>query len=95
MEDLVNIFGKRSFTGDLITAFWGNEKIYYNNYFTLSPVETYFYVITGKPYSTNIIGMSKIGNYLGSIDLGFIAAFDAGNLYYNSLGFLVSCSKSF
>ena len=76
-------------------VFWGNEKIYYNNYFTLSPVQDYLYVITGKPYGTDVIGSSKIGNQLGSIDLGFEYEFenirllayrqniyDIGALYY-------------
>jgi hypothetical protein len=76
-------------------VFWGNERILYKNYFTLSPMETYLYVITGKPYDSNVIGMSKIGNHLGSIDLGFEYKFkgvrllayrqniyDIGALYY-------------
>ncbi len=76
-------------------VFWGNEKILYDNYFTLSPIETYLYVITGKPYGTNFIPKSKIGNHIGSIDLGFEYNFqnvrllayhqffyDIGALYY-------------
>jgi len=76
-------------------VFWGKEKILYENYFTLSPLETYLYIITGKPYDENVIGMSKIGNHLGSIDLGFEYKFknirllayrqniyDIGALYY-------------
>jgi hypothetical protein len=51
-------------------AFWGNEKNYYGNIFTLSPFKTYLYIITGTAYGTNSIPRSKIGNHLGSIDLG-------------------------
>jgi hypothetical protein len=76
-------------------AFWGNEKDYYGDIFTLSPIKTYIYVITGKGYGTNFIPSSRIGNHLGSIDLGFEYEFknvrllayrqniyDAGALYY-------------
>jgi len=57
-------------------VYWGNEKELYVDLFTLSPMQTYLYVITGKPYGTNNIGSSKIGNHLGSIDLGFEYEFD-------------------
>jgi len=76
-------------------TFWGKEDIYYENYFTLSGLEDYLYVIAGKPYGTEHIGTSKIGNHLGSIDLGFEYSFagfkvlayrqniyDIGALYY-------------
>jgi len=76
-------------------VFWGKEKEYYVDLFTLTPMQTYFYVVTGKPYGTNNIGTSKIGNHLGSIDLGFEYEFknirllayrqniyDIGALYY-------------
>jgi hypothetical protein len=52
-------------------AIWGNEKTYYGDIYTLSTFKTYLYVITGTPYGTNSIPRSKIGNHLGSIDLGF------------------------
>ncbi len=49
---------------------WGNEQDYYTNDYTLSPIETYFYVITGKRYSvTDIFKQERQGNHLGSIDL--------------------------
>ena len=76
-------------------AFWGNEKDYYGDIFTLSPLKTYLYVITGTPYGNADIPSSKIGNHLGSIDLGFEYQFkdfrllayrqfvyDVGALYY-------------
>jgi hypothetical protein len=76
-------------------VFWGNEKSIYGNDYTLSVFQTYLYVITGKPYGTNSIPSSKIGNQLGSIDLGFEYEFrnirllayrqniyDVGALYY-------------
>jgi hypothetical protein len=76
-------------------VFWGNEKSLYGNLYTLSDFETYLYVIKGNAYGNNSIPRSKIGNHLGSIDLGFeynfknvrISAYrqnlyDAGALYY-------------
>ncbi|MBE9510640.1 MAG: hypothetical protein IMY71_07170 [Bacteroidetes bacterium] len=76
-------------------VFWRNEKDYYGDLFTLSHFETYLYMIAGKPYGTINIPTSKIGNHLGSIDLGFEYTFrnarlfvyrqsfyDCGALYY-------------
>jgi hypothetical protein len=51
-------------------VFWGNEKDYYGDIYTLSPLETYIYVITGKGYGNDSILSSRIGDHLGSIDLG-------------------------
>lgn len=58
-------------------VFWGNEKNIYGDKWTLSPWETYWYVITGKPYGTSDVARSKIGNHLGSLDFGF--QYDAKN----------------
>lgn len=52
-------------------AFWGNERTVYGNDFTLSNFETFFYVLTGKAYGADYIPTSKIGNQLGSVDIGF------------------------
>lgn len=52
-------------------VFWGSEAEYYGEYYTLTDLECYLYVVTGKPYGTDVIPSSKIGNHLGSIDLGF------------------------
>jgi hypothetical protein len=49
---------------------WGSEEKYYSGLYTLSELKTYLYVIEGKAYGTNHIGSSKIGNHLGSIDVG-------------------------
>jgi hypothetical protein len=55
---------------------WGNEQEYQNDDYTLSPIETYFHVITGKKYSNGSIQEERQGNHLGSIDLGFEYKFD-------------------
>jgi hypothetical protein len=49
---------------------WGNEDEYYTRDFELSPLSTYFYVITGKRYTNGFIEETRIGNHIGSIDLG-------------------------
>jgi hypothetical protein len=49
---------------------WGNEQDYYTEDYTLEPLETYLYVITGKKYSNGYIQEERQGNHLGSIDLG-------------------------
>jgi len=57
-------------------VFWGNEKNSMGDDFDLSAIETFFYVTTGKAYGSGTIPRSKIGNQLGSIDLGLEYDFD-------------------
>lgn len=49
---------------------WGHEQDYYSADYNLTPIETYFYVITGKRYSNGYIQEERQGNHLGSVDLG-------------------------
>jgi hypothetical protein len=68
-------FGKPEWNWKLYGGFnhqvqWGSENEYYGSDYTLSDLECYWYVITGKPYGTSTIPTSKIGNHIGSIDLG-------------------------
>lgn len=51
-------------------VFWGNERWIFGSDYTLTNLETYFYVISGKDYVTQTIEPSRIGNHLGSVDLG-------------------------
>lgn len=51
-------------------TFWGNEKDLYGSDFDLSRFETLYYVFLGKTYKGKGVGRSKIGNQIGSIDLG-------------------------
>ena len=79
-------FGKPSWKLKLYGGFnhqvvWGHEQDYYNDDYTLSPIETYFYVITGKKYTNGSIQEERQGNHLGSIDLGFEYEFDRVKLY--------------
>ena len=73
-------------------VFWGNEKIRYGNWYSLSEWKTYLYVLQGKKYEGT---SSKIGNQLGSIDVGLEyntrtlrlffyrqSFYDIGGLYY-------------
>lgn len=52
-------------------ALWGDEKRVFNQ-FQLSTAETYWYVLIGKKYQG-----SKVGNHLGSLDMGAEYKFDA------------------
>src|SRR5690606_8811869 len=53
-------------------AQWGSEKKVYGDSYTLNNVETLWYVFWGKAYGGGNIPIprSKLGNQLGSIDLG-------------------------
>ena len=57
-------------------VFWGNERDIYGESFGLSPIETFFYVATGKPYGAKGVTRSKIGHQLGSVDLAASYSFD-------------------
>ncbi|HEX8608942.1 MAG TPA: hypothetical protein VF679_09930, partial [Pedobacter sp.] len=68
-------FGKENWKFNLYGGFshqvyWGNEKDSYGSSFKLSPFETFFYVATGKAYGAKGVPTSKIGNQIGSIDIG-------------------------
>jgi len=60
---------------------WGSEEEYYGDNYTLSDAEGYWYVISGKAYGTSTIPTSKIGNHLGSIDLGMDYNFTGVRLF--------------
>lgn len=49
---------------------WGSEQKYYLDDYKLKPWETYFYVLTGKRYSSGYIQDERQGNHLGSVDVG-------------------------
>ena len=40
------------------------------------PLSTYFYVITGKRYNNGFIEATRLGNHIGSVDLGLEYEFD-------------------
>jgi len=62
-------------------AYWGNEKKVYGDAFLLSSVGAFYYVFTGKAYSSSSIPSSKLGNQLGSIDMGVSYDFDKIRLF--------------
>lgn len=75
-KSLYGRFGKPEWKWFLYGGFnhqaqWGSEAEYYGDNYTLSDLEAYWYVIRGIPYGTSAFESSKIGNHLGSIDLGF------------------------
>jgi hypothetical protein len=52
-------------------AQWGGEQKVFGNAYTLNTFEKLWYIFLGKPYGIyDVIPPSKIGNHLGSIDLG-------------------------
>jgi hypothetical protein len=74
-KSLYGRFGKPEWKWKLYGGFnhqvlWGSEKYTYGDSFTLSPFMTYLYVITGRGWNG-----SRMGDELGSIDLGAEYAF--------------------
>ncbi|MBN2275838.1 MAG: hypothetical protein JXR41_02920 [Bacteroidales bacterium] len=57
-------------------ATWGNEKSYFTDDFKLSILNTYLYVITGKPYTNGRIKNERLGDHMGSIDIGIEYTFE-------------------
>ena len=51
-------------------AYWGNDRKVYGENHTLNNVETFWYVLWGKAYGAPGVPTSKIGNQIGSIDMG-------------------------
>lgn len=60
---------------------WGSEQEYYLEDYTLTPLQTYYYVITGKKFSNGYIQEERQGNHLGSIDVGLEYRFQNINLF--------------
>ncbi|MBF9253267.1 hypothetical protein I2I11_08185 [Pontibacter sp. 172403-2] len=100
-KSLYGRFGKpdwklKLYAGFSHQVFWGNEdEIYPEGAFKLSPWKEYQYVVMGRRYGGGGVEVSKIGNQLGSIDLGLTYDFskvklfayrqnfyDVGALYY-------------
>ena len=74
-KSLYGRFGRPSWRLKLYGGFnhqvvWGHEQEYYLSDYTLTPLETYFYVITGKRYTNGYIQEERQGNHLGTIDFG-------------------------
>lgn len=74
-KSLYGRFGKENWRLKLYGGFnhqvyWGNEQSAYGPNFKLDGLQTFFHVITGKAYGAPGVPTSKIGNQLGSIDLG-------------------------
>jgi hypothetical protein len=61
-------------------VFWGNEDKIYQGNFKLSSLETFVHVALGKTYGALGVPSSKIGNQLGSIDVGAEYRFDKFNI---------------
>jgi hypothetical protein len=84
-KSLYGRFGKsewrlKAYGGFSHQAYWGNEKESYGPNFKLSPIETFYYVAIGKAYGAKGVPNSKIGNQLGSIDIGIEYDFNSVNV---------------
>ena len=71
-KSLYGRFGKPSWKIKLYGGFnhqvvWGDEQKYYLDDYTLTPTQTYLYVITGKKFTNGYIQEER-QEYLGSID---------------------------
>lgn len=80
-KSLYGRFGKPSWRVKLYGGFnhqvqWGNEQEFYTSDFDLTPLETFYYIMSGKRYSQGFIEQTRLGNHMGSIDLGFEYRFD-------------------
>lgn len=80
-KSLYGRFGKPSWKIKLYGGFnhqvvWGDEQKYYLDDYTLTPTQTYLYVITGKKFTNGYIQEERQGNHLGSIDLGLEYQFE-------------------
>ena len=74
-KSLYGRFGKPSWKFKLYGGFnhqvvWCDENVYYTRDFDLSLIDTYFYVLTGKRYNNGFIESTRLGNHIGSIDVG-------------------------
>lgn len=79
-------FGKPSWRLKVYGGFnhqvtWGNENEFYTRDFYLSPVSTFGYVLTGKRYNSGLIDQTRLGNHMGSIDLGFEYRFKNADIF--------------
>jgi hypothetical protein len=74
-KSLYGRFGRPSWKLKIYGGFnhqvtWGNEDKFYTRDFDLSPILTYGYVLTGKRYNNGFIDQTRLGNHMGSLDLG-------------------------
>jgi hypothetical protein len=99
-KSLYGRFGKPEWKLKLYGGFnhqvvWGDEASFMGEDYTLSDFQSFLYVISGKRYNNGSIQGTRIGNQLGTIDIGLTynfqnfrlllyrqSIYDAGALYY-------------
>ncbi len=74
-KSLYGRFGKPSWNLKVYGGFnhqvvWGNGNDFYTRDFELSQFQSFLYVLSGKRYNNGIIEATRLGNHLGSIDIG-------------------------
>ena len=80
-KTLYGRFGKPSWKIKLYGGFnhqaiWGDEDDVYSHDYTLSSLQAYYYIWLGKRYNNGDISGTRIGDHVGSIDLGLEYNFD-------------------
>lgn len=99
-KSLYGRFGKPEWKLKLYGGFnhqvvWGDEASFMGDDYTLSEFQSFLYVISGKRFNNGSILGTRIGNQLGTIDIGLTydfqsfrlllyrqSIYDAGALYY-------------
>lgn len=56
-------------------AFWGSEKEYYGDLYDISGFHNFLYLVSGMTFKNNKVPGSKVGNHLGSVDMGLEYSF--------------------
>lgn len=62
-------------------VYWGSERSIFGPDWTLSEAKAFLYVVVAKAYGNNTALNSKVGNHLGSFDLGFQYDFENVRLF--------------
>lgn len=61
-------------------AYWGNEATYYGSNYDISEFKNFIHVLTGTTFENGKVPGSKVGNHLGSVDIGMNYKFTNLNL---------------
>ncbi len=85
-KSLYGRFGKSEWKLKLYGGFnheviWGDESLFMGEDFTLSAFQNYIYVVSGKRFNNNSIQMTRVGNHLGTIDIGLAYDFRRFRLF--------------
>lgn len=85
-KSLYGRFGKEHWKLKLYGGFnhqvtWGKEKSIFGDDFNLTSFESFAYVNLGKQFTYDSIARTRVGNHLGSIDIGMTYEFKNSSLF--------------